>query len=191
VNRTPTLPGPEEGEAGKDRQGPMNTAAIQQLLHERFGAAVGPVESARLLEYVEVDGEIVDEICLFLRDQPDLAFDCLNNLSGTDRPARGKIQLTYELFSYVHRHTFILRVDTSRNRPEAKTVENVWSAANWLEREIYDLLGVNFIGHSDLRRLLLPDDWVGHPLRKDYVEAPEYHGISTVRESIFNRPERK
>ncbi|MBI5505875.1 MAG: NADH-quinone oxidoreductase subunit C [Deltaproteobacteria bacterium] len=169
----------------------MNTAAIQQLLHERFGSGVGPVESARLSDAVEVDPLSVDEIALFLRDQPDLAFDCLNNLSGTDRPARGKIQVTYELFSYVHRHAFVLKVDARRDRPQVKTVENVWPAANWLEREVYDLLGVVFLGHSDLRRLLLPDDWIGYPLRKDYVEAPEYHGISTVRESILALPERR
>lgn len=169
----------------------MNTAAIQQLLHERFGAAVGPVESARLLDSVEVEPGAVDEVASFLRDQPDLAFDCLNNLSGTDRPSRGKIQITYELFSYVHRRTFILKVDARRDRPQVKTVENVWPAANWLEREIYDLLGVVFLGHSDLRRLLLPDDWIGYPLRKDYVEAPEYHGISTVRESMLKLPERR
>jgi len=71
-----------------------------------------------------------------------------------------------------------------------KTVENTWKAANWLEREIYDLLGVHFEGHSDLRRILLPEDWVGFPLRKDYVEAPEYHGISTVRESMLDIPGR-
>ena len=63
------------------------------------------------------------------------------------------------------------------------TLENVWKSANWMEREIYDLLGVNFEGHSDMRRLLMPEDWIGHPLRKDFVEPQEYHGISTVRES--------
>jgi len=169
----------------------MKTEAIQLLLHERFGAAVGPVESARLSESVEVDASAVAEIALFLRDDPDLAFDCLSNLSGTDRPARGKIQITYELFSYVHRRAFILKVDARRDRPEVATVENVWPAANWLEREVYDLLGVVFVDHSDLRRLLLPDDWVGYPLRKDYVEAPEYHGISTVRPSALKLPEPK
>jgi len=66
----------------------------------------------------------------------------------------------------------------------------VWPAANWLEREVYDLLGVVFENHGDLRRILLPDDWIGHPLRKDYVEAPEYHGISTIRESMLDIPGR-
>lgn len=169
----------------------MNTTGIQQLLHARFGAAVGPVTSARLCEAVEVDPGAIDAAALFLRDHADLAFDCLSNLSGCDWPARGRIQITYELFSYTHRHSFVLKTDVSRERPEVRTVENVWPAANWLEREVFDLLGVTFLGHSDLRRILLPDDWVGSPLRKDYVEAPEYHGISTVRESVLNLPERR
>ena len=77
-------------------------------------------------------------------------------------------------------------MNADRANPVVPTVESVWPAANWLEREAYDLLGVVFSGHSDLRRILLPDDWVGFPLRKDYVEAPEYHGISTVRESMLD-----
>ena len=108
----------------------MNTAAIQQFLHERFGAAVGPVESARLFDYVEVDPSAVEEVALVLRDHPDLAFDCLNNLSGCDRPTRGRIQITYELFSYVHRHAFVMKVGARRDRPEVRTVERVWPAAN-------------------------------------------------------------
>ena len=79
----------------------------------------------------------------------------------------------------------ILKVDASRDKPKVPSVETVWKAANWLEREIYDLLGVEFVGHSDLRRLLMPEDWVGHPLRKDFVEPDEYHGISTRRESLL------
>jgi NADH-quinone oxidoreductase subunit C len=63
------------------------------------------------------------------------------------------------------------------------SVEPVWKSADWLEREQYDLLGVQFEGHPDLRRIMLPDDWVGHPLRKDYVEQADYHQISTTRES--------
>ena len=79
----------------------------------------------------------------------------------------------------------ILKVRTPRDAAEVPTVEGVWKAANWLEREIYDLLGVTFTGHSDLRRLLMPEDWIGYPLRKDFVEPEEYHGISTRRESLL------
>jgi NADH-quinone oxidoreductase subunit C len=78
-------------------------------------------------------------------------------------------------------------VKLPREDPQVPTLENVWKSANWMEREIYDLLGVNFTGHSDMRRLLMPEDWIGHPLRKDFVEPQEYHGISTVRESPIIR----
>jgi NADH:ubiquinone oxidoreductase subunit C len=75
--------------------------------------------------------------------------------------------------------------------PSVETLENVWKSANWMEREIYDLLGVTFEGHSDMRRILMPEDWIGHPLRKDFVEPMEYHGISTVRESPIIRLDTK
>ncbi len=69
--------------------------------------------------------------------------------------------------------------------PQLPTVSTVWPFGDWLEREAFDLMGVNFVGHGDLRRLLMPEDWVGHPLRKDFVEPEEYHGISTRRESLL------
>jgi NADH-quinone oxidoreductase subunit C len=78
-----------------------------------------------------------------------------------------------------------LKADVPRDAPGLPSVERVWRAAEWLEREIYDLLGVTFAGHPDLRRLLMPEDWIGYPLRKDFVEPEEYHGISTRRESLL------
>lgn len=170
---------------------PMDIRAIQAVLHERFGSAIAPVESARLFEFVEVDPAAIDAVAAFLRDDPEMRFDCLSNLSGCDYPAASKIQIVYELYCYTRRESLVIKVDVRRDDPRAKSVSAVWPAAEWLEREVFDLLGVRFEGHPDLRRLLLPDDWIGHPLRKDYVEAPEYHGISTVRESILDLPERR
>jgi len=124
-------------------------------------------------------------VCRFLRDTPDLDFDCLSNQSGVDYKAKGVIEVVYHLFSFRHRHWIVLKVDVPRDQAVMPTVESVWKAANWQEREIYDLLGVTFDGHSDLRRLLMPEDWLGYPLRKDFVEPEEYHGISTRRESLL------
>jgi NADH-quinone oxidoreductase subunit C len=168
----------------------MDTAAVHKRLESRFRAAVGPVESVRLEEWIAVDADKIDEVAAFLKSEPELGFDCLSNQSGVDYPERGCIGIVYNLFSYRHRHALNLKVNADRARPVVKTVEQVWPAANWLEREIFDLLGVVFEGHSDLRRILLPDDWIGHPLRKDYVEAPDYHGISTIRESMLDMPGR-
>ena len=81
----------------------------------------------------------------------------------------------------------VLKVDLPRDNPKIATLEEVWKVANWFEREVYDLFGVIFEGHSDLRRIMLPEDWVGHPLRKDYVEQEEYDGISTQRAPLVEK----
>jgi NADH-quinone oxidoreductase subunit C len=109
--------------------------------------------------------------------------DSLMNLTAVDWPKRNQIDVIYHLFSYTHRHVFIVKAQLDRGAPAVPSVEGVWKAADWLEREQFDLLGVQFTGHPDLRRILLPDDWVGHPLRKDYKEGADYHHISTTRES--------
>ncbi len=115
------------------------------------------------------------------RDEPDLFFDFLRAQTGTDYPEDDSIEVTVHLFSYKNRHTFVLKTRVDRKEPTLQTIEDIWPAANWYEREIFDLLGVRFSGHSDLRRLVLPEDWVGHPLRKDYKEQDSYQGIPTLR----------
>jgi len=125
----------------------------------------------------------------FMNEDPELAMDCLSNESGVDY--KDRIEVVYHLFSYQHRHGAVLKVKLPRDNPSVATLEGVWKSANWMEREIFDLLGVNFEGHSDMRRILMPEDWIGHPLRKDFVEPAEYHGISTVRESPIVRLDTK
>lgn len=163
----------------------MDTAEIHQRLKAGFGDRVGDCDLSGKSPSIAVQPAAIAEVCAFLKNEPDLAFDALSNESGVDYKAKGVIQVVYHLYSYTHRHFVVLKVDTARDDPAIPTVEHVWKAANWLEREIYDLLGVRFEGHTDLRRLLMPEDWVGHPLRKDFVEPEEYHGISTRRESLL------
>ena len=168
----------------------MDAGAVHKRLAERFGGSVGQVVEGRIESAIEVDADKIERVAELLKSDRALRFDCLSNLSALDYPDKGNIQVVYNLFSYEHRHELTLKVNADRANPVVPTVERVWPAANWMEREAWDLLGVVFTGHSDLRRILLPDDWVGFPLRKDYVEAPEYHGISTVRESMLDMPGR-
>ena len=123
-------------------------------------------------------------MCRYLRDEGDVKFDILSDLTALDFPKENKIQIVYHLYSYTPKNQIVLKVDLSRDDPRIATVEKVWKVANWLEREVFDLFGVFFEGHSDLRRIMLPEDWVGYPLRKDYVEQEEYDGISTEREPL-------
>ena len=94
------------------------------------------------------------------------------------------LELIYHLSSMTHRHRLVLKLrmprwkaDTPGELPEVPTVSNIWSTAEWHEREVFDLMGVLFVGHPDLRRILCAEDWEGHPLRKDYQMPDEYHGI--------------
>ena len=163
----------------------MNPAQIHERLQAEFGEAVLAFEPDALDPFVVIDPERILDVCRFLHDDPDLAFDCLSNLSGVDRIKEEQLQVVLHLYSYTHRHLLVVKVNVPRDEPRMPSVEGIWKAANWLEREIYDLLGIEFTGHSDLRRLLMPEDWVGHPLRKDFIEPEEYHGISTRRESLL------
>lgn len=162
----------------------MDAAAIHQALVARFPGAIDAFETAGD-PAVRVRSADVLAVARHLKNDPALAFDCLSNQSGVDQPKRGEIDVVYHLFSYAHGHTLVVKVGVPRDNARLDTVATVWRAAIWMEREIFDLLGVDFVDHPDLRRILLPEDWVGHPLRKDYVEPTEYHGISTKRESML------
>ncbi len=163
----------------------MEPLQILERLKNRFGDRVLETIDKKPDPFAVVDPRAIVEICRFTIEDPELAMDCLSNQSGVDY--KDRIEVVYHLFSYKHRHGAVLKVKLPRENPSIETVESVWKSANWMEREIFDLLGVNFEGHSDMRRILMPEDWIGHPLRKDFVEPAEYHGISTVRESPIIR----
>jgi NADH-quinone oxidoreductase subunit C len=161
------------------------TPEIFEALKARFGESILELSEAGFDPSIRVAPTALVEICLFLRDEAGFEFDCLSNESGVDYPKRDEIEVVYHLYSYVHCHGVALKTATPRDDARLPTVEGVWKTANWMEREIYDLLGVHFDGHTDLRRIMMPEDWVGHPLRKDFVEPEEYHGIPTRRESLL------
>ncbi len=161
----------------------LSFESIHQILTDQFGEAIGPLQPAKKDPFCTFAAARLLEICRFLKSRPELSFDFLEDLTATDHPKQNLIRVIYHFYSYRHRHLFIAKVEVNRQAPELDSVESVWKAANWLEREVYDLFGVRFTGHTDLRRIMMPDDWVGHPLRKDYSEAGGYRDISNVRDN--------
>jgi NADH-quinone oxidoreductase subunit C len=173
----------------------MTPAEIIAVLEQHFGPRVRSKNLTALDPFAVIDPADVVEVCRFLRDDPRLLFDLLNCITGVDylepdakkAPKAGydpHLEVVYHLSSFTHRHRFTLKFmlprwkgDKPGELPEVPSVTEVWPAADWHEREAYDLCGVWFTGHPDLRRILLAEDWVGHPLRKDYEYPLEYHGI--------------
>lgn len=155
----------------------MEAEAIAGRITERFPGAVLSLTTEALDPFAMIESARILDVCSFLRSDPECAFDSLMCLSAVDYPPE-KIQIVYHLYSISRKHKFVLKVDLPRSDPRIASVEPVWKMANWHEREAFDLLGVTFTGHPDLRRILLPFDWEGHPLRKDYVAPETYRGVS-------------
>lgn len=110
-----------------------------------------------------------------LKDDPDLQFDFLSCVTGVDYPEH--MEVIYNLYSTVKDHYLYVKVKIPRDHPTIQSADPVWKAADYMEREIYDLLGIEFIGHWNMSRILLPDDWEGHPLRKDYITDKKALGL--------------
>ncbi len=146
------------------------------MLKGKFGDGVVELQREGFSPaFVVVAPAEIKAIARFLRDDPSLAFDSLMCLSGVDYKER--FAVAYHLFSLEHRHAIGLKAMLPRENPSLPTVDDVWPAANFQEREAFDLYGIVFEGSKDLRRILLPEDWEGHPLRKDYKYPDFYHGI--------------
>src|SRR3989337_4042304 len=143
----------------------MHAQEIYVALEQQFPGKVSDFKAEVFEPYLTVEGSSIVEVCRFLRDHAGMDFEVLSDLTALDWPKEEKIQVVYHLFSYKQNHQIVLKVDLPRDNPKIATVEGIWKVANWLEREVYDLFGVIFEGHSDLRRIMLPEDWVGYPLR--------------------------
>jgi len=143
----------------------MNLDAIR----ERFGGAIGEVTVFRGETSLTVDRDSIASLCKALRDEEALAFDFLSDLCGVDlHPARPRFLVVYHLFSPRHGHRLRVKVPLGGEDPVIDSVVPVWETADWHERECFDLFGIRFRNHPDLRRILMPEDFEGHPLRKDF-----------------------
>ena len=159
----------------------MDVGALAGRLRDRFP----DVAVARGEVTAVVDPEEVVAALRFLRDEEGLDFTWLADLSATDWPDHEpRFWIAYHLFSMEHRHRVRVKAGLGPDEPHIATVTGLFPTANWLEREVFDMYGVVFDGHPDLQRILMPDDWDGHPLRKDYALG----GVGTQYKGAFIPP---
>ncbi len=143
----------------------MTPEEILEQLKQKFGGALAEAEAKGVEVRLTTTSEHAWAVCRLLFD---LGFEFLNCLSGVDWITH--LEVVYDLSSLRHPNKAHVRVKVDRQSPVVRTVSDVWRAADWHERECYDLFGIRFDGHPDHRRILLPEDWVGYPLRKDYAD---------------------
>lgn len=118
---------------------------------------------------VFVKPEAIADLCRFLHDSQDLAYLYLSDITAVDLPdAEYRYQVVYNLYSFMNNDWLRLKVPLFAAKPEIQSITDIWVGADWLEREVFDMFGITFTGHPDMTRILMPDDWKGHPLRKDY-----------------------
>jgi len=175
----------------------MSPEEICSALQETFGAAITEAALEGAHPHAVVRADKWPEVARFLRDDPAMGFDLLRCISSVDLQDESKLACVYDLLALSSvsatetmsaRHQFAVRVCTERDDPHIPTVADVWPAADWHEREAYDMMGIVFDNHPDLRRILCPDDWEGYPLRKDYVFPVSYHGIPGTTEHELTNP---
>jgi NADH-quinone oxidoreductase subunit C len=155
----------------------MTPQEIAQAVESRFPGNVLASLPSDKHPRIHVNAGEWRPIAEFLRNEPSIQLDWLQNLSGVDYVADEKMCVVYDLWSFELRHSLAVKVYCPRDNPHVPTVNDLWRTADWHEREAFDMFGIVFDGHPDLRRILCADDWVGYPLRKDYVFPREYHGI--------------
>jgi NADH-quinone oxidoreductase subunit C len=160
----------------------MKPVQIVELLRSKLGSAITESFPQDKHPRVHTTAEQWRRVAEFLRSEPSLAFDWLGCITAVDYVADNQLCAVYDLYSMTHKEWFAVKVFVDRNKPSIPSVMDLWSAADWHEREAYDMMGIVFPGHKDLRRILLPEDWVGYPLRKDYQFPREYHGIPGTTE---------
>jgi NADH-quinone oxidoreductase subunit C len=169
------------------------TARAEEAIRKAHPEALDEVVLDGRHPFLVVKAAWLRPVCALLRDDDGLRYDCCHLISGVDRPDEGLIEVVYHLVSYARKESaeyraraekndgwVALKVRVPRDEPLVPSVADIWTGADWHERETYDLVGVEFTGREELRRILLPEDWPGHPLRKDWAWPVSYHGIPII-----------
>jgi NADH-quinone oxidoreductase subunit C len=142
---------------------------VLQKLREFAPDAIKDVQNFRGELTISIDSRDLRRVCEFLREAPSLSFRFLSDLTAVDHyPIEPRFEMVYHLFSIENSSRLRLKTQVAGADPKVDSLVPVWPSANAFEREVFDLFGIRFEGHPDLRRILLPEDWEGHPLRKDY-----------------------
>jgi NADH-quinone oxidoreductase subunit C len=155
----------------------LNPKDISEKIKEKFPDQVIDVAEFRDQVSVIVKKDQIVPICKYLHDDPLMSLDHLQDLTAVDylKKKDVRFEVVYNLYSIRYRHKIRIRAQVPENDPKISSVVPIWAGANWHERECYDMFGIVFSGHPDLRRILMPEDWDGFPLRKDYpLIGPEF-----------------
>jgi NADH-quinone oxidoreductase subunit C len=155
----------------------MTASEIIEVLNQHDADSIVSSVADGPYPHVVVQPEKLVAVANFLKTEPRLRFDLLRCISAIDQPAQNGIEIAYDLISTSRAHAFAVKVVLDRADPHVESVSGIWPAAEWHEREAFDLMGVTFDHHPDLRRILMPEDWPGYPLRKDYQDIVEYKGL--------------
>ena len=164
-------------ETKDDESKPEEILNFNQVLCQKIAEKFpDSIDGEQNKDWIQLKSNDWFEIANWLKTNEELFFDSLQCNTGMDL-GEGVLESRYNLHSMKHLHKVEIRIKVNTESPDIPSVEKIWRVADWFERETYDMFGINFVGHRDLRRILLPDDWQGWPLRKDYEEQETYHGI--------------
>jgi len=153
---------------------------VSKILEEKIpGSVIQPEEPHN--DFIQLNSENWKEIAEFLKSDSELKFDSCQCITGIDLGVEENLEAHYNFHSMKHKHKIEIRIAVDRKKPIIPSVEQVWRIADWFEREVYDMYGIKFKGHRDLRRMLLPEDWKGWPLRKDYKTPNTYNGMKVPK----------
>ncbi len=165
----------------------MKSLEIAEKIKNKFLQEILDISQFRDQVSVTIKRDKIIDICRYLYEDPDIRMDFLSDLCGVDYPERKpRFEIVYNLCSLKHGHRIRIKALIPVDNPSIDSVVSIWSSANWHEREACDMFGIVFNGHPDLRRILMPEEWNGFPLRKNYplqgIEGWEYKGFEELKE---------